>query len=198
MSTELSVLRKTLRRTRRQLSRHAQSRAEQQSLWRLHQHHKFKSAKRIGLYLHAFGEVRTRQLILLSFAQGKQVYLPMICNMNQHLVWVKISQSQYLAQRFAPHHLGMQQPMQSRGLAVNQLDLLIVPLLACDRHGVRLGMGGGFYDRTLARHPHIPYRLGLAHDFQMVDQLNRQPWDQTLHSLVSPSKTWYFEKPKIL
>ncbi len=43
-----------------------------------------------------------------------------------------------------------------------------MPLLACDTHGTRIGMGGGYYDRTLASAPQHPYRLGIAHDFQLI------------------------------
>ncbi len=68
----------------------------------------------------------------------------MICNMNQNLMWVKISSSQYLNKRFSHHPLGMKEPMASRGQHVSTLDLLIMPLLACDHLGTRIGMGGGY------------------------------------------------------
>ena len=91
--------------------------------------------------------------------------------------------------------LGMQQAMQSRGHTVKHLDLLLMPLLACDHVGTRLGMGGGFYDKTLSRAPQKPYRLGLAHDFQLLEQtLTRQEWDQPLNALLTPQHFLKFQR----
>ncbi len=131
----------------------------------------------------------------MAFKHGKQVYLPVVCNMSQKLVWVEISQHQYRSKRFANHILGMQEPRKSRGFHVAKLDLLVMPLLACDEFGTRIGMGGGFYDRTLANSPRKPYRLGLAHDFQFLNiQLERQTWDQPLDALLTPSKLHRFKR----
>lgn len=194
MSTTLNSLRKQLRLKRKQLSSYEQKKAEQHVLIQLRQSFQFKSSKKIGLYLHAFGEVHTKKMLELCFQLNKQVYLPMICNMNQNLVWVKISSKQYFNKRFSHHPLGMKEPMASRGRHVSHLDLLIMPLLACDHDGTRIGMGGGFYDRTLASAQHRPYRLGLAHSFQYVDvPLFRQKWDQPLHGLLTPRKIYYFK-----
>ncbi|WP_433847155.1 5-formyltetrahydrofolate cyclo-ligase [Acinetobacter proteolyticus] len=193
MSQTLNSLRKQLRLKRRQLSHYQQKKVEQRVLVQLRQFSRFKSASKIGLYLHAFGEVHTHKLLKLCFQQNKQVYLPMICNMNQHLVWVSVSSRQYLNRRFSHHPLGMKEPMASRGKHVSHLDLLIMPLLACDHLGTRVGMGGGYYDRTLSTAKHRPYRLGLAHAFQYVEgPLLRQKWDQPLHALLSPKKFYYF------
>lgn len=188
MMLALPALRKKLRSQRRQLNRFEQQQAAQACLQRLRKLPEFKHAQRIGLYLHAFGEVATDQVIAWCLAQGKMVYLPLICNMNQQLRWVKITQQQWRQRRFAWHRLGMQQAMASRAHAVLHLDVLLMPLLACDPTGLRLGMGGGYYDRTLAQAPKRPFRLGLAHDFQLLQQhLPAQPWDQALHALVTPS-----------
>ncbi len=194
MSFALSQLRQRLRHQRRQVTIFQQRRAEQQLLQQLRTDAQFRSAKHIGLYLNAFGEIHTRKLILQCFAHAKIVYLPLICPMNQKLVWVRVSQSQYLNHRFAKHRLGMQQPMATRGYATEHLDLLFMPLLGCDHRGMRLGMGGGFYDRTLACAPKKPYRIGLAHDFQRIEQLTTQPWDQGLDALITPSQLLKFKR----
>ena len=190
-----SQLRRTIRQQRRKLSKQQQQMIESQCLKQCLQHPKFLQAKKIGVYLDAFGEVKTKRLIEYCFAQGKSVYLPMICNMNKILVWVKISHQQYRNQRFSLHPLGMREPMASRGRHVSVLDVVIMPLLACDFKGTRMGMGGGFYDRTLASAFSRPHRLGLAHDFQFLDiQLKKNSWDQPLDSLITPAKTYYFKR----
>ena len=195
MSIELAQLRKQLRKQRRQVSAYQQQQSELQILQRLRRAPEFKHATRVGIYLHAFGEIQTRKIIEYCFHQKKAVYLPMICNMNQRLVWVHISQHQYRNQRFSHHPLGMKEPMQTRGLHVSKLDLLIMPLVACDIFGTRIGMGGGFYDKTLATAPQKPYRLGFAHDFQLVQQrLPRASWDQPLDALLTPHSFLRFQR----
>ena len=194
MNSDLHVLRKDIRLKRKRVNRFEHKKSEQDALNRLRSIPQFNFAKSVGLYLHAFGEVHTHKLIQLCFKHKKLVYLPMICTMNQELVWVKISSSQYLNKRFSHHPLGMKEPMASRGQHVSTLDLLIMPLLACDHLGTRIGMGGGFYDRTLASAPHRPFRLGLAHTFQYIDQtLPRQKWDQPIHGLLTPKKFYIFK-----
>lgn len=192
---ELTQLRKSLRKQRRQISRFQQCQSEQAVLNRLIRLPEFQHAQHIGLYLHAFGEIHTAKIIQRCFALGKTVYLPMICNMNQRLVWAVISPHQYRSKRFAHHRLGMKEPMHNRGLHVTKLDLLLMPLLACDHHGTRLGMGGGYYDKTLASAPQQPFRLGLAHQLQLLkEKLPRQTWDQPLDALLTPQQYLRFKR----
>ena len=108
MSIELAQLRKQLRKQRRQVSAYQQQQSELQILQRLRRVPEFKHATRVGIYLHAFGEIQTRKIIEYCFHQKKAVYLPMICNMNQRLVWVKVSRNQFQNKRFSHHPLGMQ------------------------------------------------------------------------------------------
>ncbi|MFT4020615.1 MAG: 5-formyltetrahydrofolate cyclo-ligase [Acinetobacter sp.] len=182
----LPQLRQQLRKQRRNLSTYQQKQACQAVLSHLIRMPQLRYAHHIGIYLDAFGEIATQHIIQYCFKLGKAVYLPRICPMNNRLLWVRIRQYQFHAKRFSLHRLGMNEPKQ-RGIAVQHLDLLIMPLLACDRQGTRLGMGGGFYDRTLHQTSQRPFRLGLAHSFQLLDtHLPRQTWDQPLHGLCTP------------
>ena len=195
MSAKLNILRKTLRQQRRRVSTFEQKQSEKSVLNLIVKSAAFKHAQKIGLYLHAFGEIQTDLIIKKCFSLGKHVYLPMICNMNQQLVWVHITQQQYRNKRFSHHSLGMQEPMTGRGLHVSTLDFLIMPLLACDPYGTRIGMGGGFYDKTLASASCKPLRVGIAHDFQLIQQrLVREKWDQPLDALITPTKYLYFNR----
>lgn len=195
MSVDLKILRQQLRHQRRIVSPFAQKQAQQQVLNQLIRLGQFQHSKKIGVYLHAFGEIQTKQIIEYCFKQHKKVYLPMICNMNQQLHWVKITQQQYRNNQFSHHPFSMKEPMASRGLHVSKLDLLIMPLLACDIYGTRIGMGGGFYDKTLASAVQRPFRLGIAHDFQLINaRLHRETWDQPLDALITPSKYLHFKR----
>ncbi|HAT0112766.1 TPA: 5-formyltetrahydrofolate cyclo-ligase, partial [Salmonella enterica subsp. enterica serovar Saintpaul] len=76
-------------------------------------------------------------------------------------------------------------------LPLAKLDVLVTPLVAFDEDGQRLGMGGGFYDRTLQnwqQHKILP--VGYAHDCQLVEKLPVKEWDIPLPAVVTPSKIW--------
>ncbi len=69
--------------------------------------------------------------------------------------------------------------------------MLITPLVAFDEYGQRLGMGGGFYDRTLQNWQHYKMQpVGYAHDCQLVEKLPVEEWDIPLPAVVTPSKVW--------
>jgi 5-formyltetrahydrofolate cyclo-ligase len=75
------------------------------------------------------------------------------------------------------------------------LDLVLTPLVAFDAQGHRLGMGGGFYDRSFAyllRHSRWlrPRLIGLAYDFQRQTRLPHQPWDVPLHAIATDHRLY--------
>lgn len=72
----------------------------------------------------------------------------------------------------------------SKAIAVTALDLIFVPLLAFDNHCTRIGMGGGYYDRTLAKENH-PLLIGVAYEFQHQTWLEPQEWDIPLTAVVT-------------
>lgn len=195
MLTDFKTLRQDMRKQRRQVSRFQHRQIETACLNRLRRFVPFIQAKKVGLYLHAFGEVHTHKMIEYCFSQHKKVYLPIICNMNQRLHWVEISRQQYQNKRFSHHPLGMQEAMHTRGQHISTLDLLVLPLVACDTQGTRIGMGGGFYDKTLATAPYKPYRLGLAHNFQLhYEVFKREIWDQPLDALLTEQHLYRFKR----
>lgn len=76
-----------------------------------------------------------------------------------------------------------------------QLDVILMPLVGFDTKGNRLGMGGGYYDRTLAftkRTTKKPLLIGVAHDVQEVDSLPIAPWDIPLDAIVTPTRLLQF------
>ncbi|MDX2259546.1 MAG: 5-formyltetrahydrofolate cyclo-ligase [Hyphomicrobiaceae bacterium] len=78
-------------------------------------------------------------------------------------------------------------------------DLLLVPLLAVDRAGYRLGYGGGFYDRTLARLRAMKpvVAIGVAYDAQLVDAVPRESYDERLDGLLTPSGFSLFDRHEV-
>lgn len=147
-------------------------------------------AHSVALFLSFDGELNTRPLIEQLWRRGKCVYLPVLSPSRP---------GSLLFQRYHPqselviNRLKIQEPkLDLRDtLPLSQLDVLIVPLVAFDRQGQRLGMGGGFYDRALQNWRQ--YRLqpaGYAYDCQLVDTLPAKEWDIPLPTVVTPSKIW--------
>ena len=184
LPAQLSMRRRALRQQRRALSARQRQQVGAAAARCLRRQPLFQRAQHVGVYLDDFGEVPTQAMIRLCFKQGKTVYLPRVRRFDQRLSFVKISRRQYQNRRFARHRLGMLEPRQQRGQSVKTLQLLILPLLGFDHMGTRLGMGGGYYDRTLAHCPARPFRIGLAYDFQQVERLQRQAWDQPLDAAL--------------
>lgn len=73
-------------------------------------------------------------------------------------------------------------------ISAKQLHVALVPLLACDAQGHRMGMGGGFYDRSFAHRQQTPpptWLIGVAHAFQQVDSLKTEWWDVAMDAVVT-------------
>ncbi len=197
-ANQSALLRRKLRRQRLQLTPQQRQLAANQALQRLmpitpRLVRRLQSRPiKVGVYLDAFGEIPTQPLVNWAYRFGFEVYLPVVKKNNQPLIFIKI-QNRHLRQlRLVRHRLGMRQPAAGQVIQANQLDVLFMPLVAFDQQGYRMGMGGGFYDRTLAKTKRKPLKIGYAYDFQQVERLENNPWDIRLDMALTPSKIWYF------
>ena len=89
-----------------------------------------------------------------------------------------------------PRAFGVLEPT-TEPIDVAEIGAVIVPGVAFDRLGNRLGHGVGYYDRFFdrcAQQSHDPYRLGIAYDFQVVELPAPEPWDIPMHIVISPSE----------
>ncbi|WP_296243496.1 MULTISPECIES: 5-formyltetrahydrofolate cyclo-ligase [unclassified Psychrobacter] len=159
---------------------------------------------RIGLYYDGFGELPTQPLLDWIIRLNYQPYLPVVGslgrddkgNVDKHLRFVPIYHKTLLNVPSRIHRLGMKQNHHRRLLWARELDVIICPLVAVDKNGNRMGMGGGFYDTTLGKSYQAglkkPLKIGWCYDFQVVEQLQRQPWDVPLDGLITPSGIRWF------
>lgn len=69
-----------------------------------------------------------------------------------------------------------------------EIDLIVVPAVAFDKTGLRLGRGGGYYDKFLKKHARAML-IGVGYDFQLVDQVPAERHDQKVHHIILPSQT---------
>lgn len=148
------------------------------------------NAQRIALFLSVDGELNTRPLIAKLWQQKKQVYLPVLHPFSPgNLIFLRYTPDTPLS----PNKLRIPEPPLdiTRMATLDQLDVIMVPLVAFDHSGQRLGMGKGFYDRTLQnwqQHGVLP--IGIAHDCQCVEALPVAAWDVPLPAVMTPSKLW--------
>ena len=195
-TTDLSraQLRRQLRMQRRALSRHAQRQAAQGLYKQLAQHPLFRRTRQLALYLPNDGEIDPRPLLRAAQRRGKATYLPVLSPWpRSKMVFQRIRAGEPLLK----NRFGIYEPRPNRKQQrkVWTLGLVLLPLVGFDRHGARLGMGGGFYDRSLAylrmrKNWHKPTLLGLAHECQQVDRLAMASWDVPLQGTVT-NKAWY-------
>lgn len=142
-------LRKLVRQQRNQLSSDIQYQASQDLICRFAALPEMQTCHHIALYLSTDGELDTQPLIEWLWSQGKAVYLPVLHPFSAgHLLFLHYQSSTPMTY----NKFGILEPKLNQTLVkpVKELDLICTPLVAFDSHGHRLGMGGGYYDRTLA------------------------------------------------
>ncbi|MCU0767615.1 MAG: 5-formyltetrahydrofolate cyclo-ligase [Gammaproteobacteria bacterium] len=149
----------------------------------------FLRARSVGAYLAADGELDPAPLIALAVAAGKRCFLPVLHPFAGPALWFCEWRP---GDPLAPNRYAIPEPVATRRAPqpARALDLLLVPLVAFDDAGNRLGMGGGYYDRTLAylrvrRHWRRPRVIGLAHALQRVASLPKNAWDVPVDAVVT-------------
>ncbi len=186
-------IRQQVRHLRRAMTDEQQAQAAEQLAELALNYAPLSAARNLALFLSVDGELNTRPLIARLWHLKKAVYLPVLHPFSPgNLLFLRYSPDTPLI----PNKLRIPEPpLDIRQLiTLDQLDLMLVPLVAFDQHGQRLGMGGGFYDRTLQnwrQHGFLP--VGLAHDCQQVDSLPVAEWDVPLPAVMTPSKLWQWE-----
>ena len=160
----------------------------------LGRHPAFLRARRIGLYWPADGEIDPGPLMALPQSRRKRWQLPVLRPRPSPKLWF-LGYSQ--GEPTTRNRFGIPEPeRRNRRLRdVWDLDLLLLPLVGFDVDCNRIGMGGGFYDQTLAylrarRHWRRPHLIGLAHECQRVDRVPVRPWDVPLDLVVTEARVY--------
>lgn len=130
----------------------------------------YKNAKTIYGYLPYNQEVRTAQMLAHALADGKQVAVPKVY--GDEMKFILLSDLSQVAKGYA----GIPEPVADGPVAADPTALVLMPGLAFDPEGHRLGYGGGFYDKFLAAEPDHP-TLALCYDFQMLPHLDTESYD---------------------
>ncbi len=184
-----SELRNIVRARRHSLSDAAQHRASQSLFKRLRKLPLFTQAKKLAFYLANDGEISPEQALQHAHRNRQSVLLPCLTSRKSLVFRRYEGPGQLVKNRF-----GIPEPNTHTPISpLNTIDVILMPLVAFDRSGNRLGMGGGFYDRTLggqaAYGNRRPLLIGLAHHCQEVPTLSTESWDIPLNYIVTDTHT---------
>ncbi len=183
-------LRHRIRWQRRQLDLSERTRAARRLTAVLRRSRWYRHSRRIACYWATDGEIDLSDFLQQAHQDGRAIYLPVLKQKPaKTLRFHRYRPGEGLrANRFGiPEPL----PQQANRIACRDLDLVLVPLVAFDGQGHRLGMGAGYYDRTFAftRHRRGRWRrprlLGIAFSFQRIAELPTEPWDVPLADVAT-------------
>ena len=130
----------------------------------------YRKARTIYGYLPYNQEVRTVPLLEQALAEGKRIAAPKVFGQEMRFLYLTD------LSRVAPGYAGIPEPVADEPVAEDPTALVLMPGLAFDPAGHRVGYGGGFYDRFLAAEPTHP-TIALCYDFQIVSELETEIFD---------------------
>lgn len=147
----------------------------------------FAAAQVIALYSPIRNEVATQALFDSAIALGKRIAFPRID--DGRMVFVEVN----LQHGFCLGAFGVPEPVGADVVSVCAIDLIVVPGVAFDRHGFRIGFGKGFYDQALENRPLSCQLVGLGYAFQVEDFVPREAHDVGLDWLVTDQEVIKFD-----
>ncbi|MBI5936943.1 MAG: 5-formyltetrahydrofolate cyclo-ligase [Betaproteobacteria bacterium] len=159
--------------------------------------HLLRHDRRIGFYIPSKGEIDILPLMNRALAVGAPCYLPKLPLRSLKRLWFTRLGNHAHHWRLNRFGIPEYDDGQAKRLRAQQLDLIFVPLLGFDDAGYRLGMGGGFYDTSLAylrrrRQWRRPKLIGVAFDCQHVARVPHDPWDVPLDLAVTEKRIYRF------
>lgn len=148
----------------------------------------FKNAHHILLYYSCNGEADTLELIE-KYINSKQLYLPVIKGRNNFLQAIPVKNPLNLKKGFE----GIPEPndIDPNSMFDDEIELIITPGVAFDKHGNRIGMGKGYYDRYFASYK-TPLKIGLAYEEQVLDSIPKDKYDVAVDFVVTDKNIYNF------
>lgn len=137
----------------------------------------YKRSKCIYCYFPVQNEVDIIPVIRVSLKEGKIVALPKVINKKGEMIFAEIENFDNLK----PGHYNIPEPTAST--QARKAELILVPGVVFSNKGKRIGQAGGFYDRFLEKNH--PYSIGVAYDFQIINELKTEPHDIDVDEVIS-------------
>lgn len=186
------VLRKRLLQLRRSIKPDERHHAAHAAVEILVHSSLFQESQTVACYFAEESEFNTSPLIELIWRSEKKCLLPVLASDNKkHLDFVFYRPSATL--QYNRYHI--LEPVNQDHCPAAEIDLVLLPLVGFDLQGHRLGMGGGYYDRTfqfLQKDQARPFLLGLAYEAQHVEALPHDPWDVKLRGVLTEKNLYFF------
>ena len=182
------AIRKLIRDRRRSLSDEQRARAAKGLLDQLLTITEFQEAQSVAMYLVNDGEIDPVEVMKWCWKNDRRPYVPVIiAEKGTTLLFAELQQDT----EFVKNRFGIKEPVVAPQNLIEAcaLDLVLMPLVAFDSQGNRVGMGGGYYDstfefitRTTASKPDL---IGIAHEIQKVEEIKAESWDIPLSRVVT-------------
>lgn len=172
-------IRRKINAMRRMLEVHEQLAAADQVFSRLEQTAAFILADKVLMYHSLPDELSTRQF-LKKWGSKKHFFLPRVNGVNLDIL-------PYDESRLELGSFHIEEPVGDDLVDVDDIELIIVPAVAYDRRGNRLGRGKGFYDRLLASAKAT--KIGVGYEFQLVDEIPAEPHDVPVDYVITQTTT---------
>lgn len=172
---------------RRYLSVSAQTEASKAIAKQIIELPSYRESKKIGLYMAINNEVNLNAIFLDAANKNKLCFFPKVID-NDNMLFLPCTN----LQNVTTNKWGIAEPNSQKiqAIAAHNLDILIMPLVAFDDKGHRIGMGKGYYDKGLAdNRPKL--LIGCAYEFQKVADIPAQPWDIHLDIIVTEQAIYY-------
>lgn len=165
-----AALRKMIRQKKREMTQQQICLASQKLMELFTQTQQYQAAKTVYGYLPYNQEVRTVPILEQALSDGKRVAVPKVVGDEMRFIYIEdFSQVEV-------GYAGIPEPIADGPVAEDETALVLMPGLAFDKAGHRIGYGGGFYDKFLEREPNHP-TVALCYDFQMLPELETQAHD---------------------
>ncbi len=181
MTDPRAALRRHFITTRETLEANVRRDAERRIIDHLNRHQSLRSARTIAAFIGTRGEVDLTSF-LNAQAATIQIALPVVGDEKGTMEFHRYDPAAGLT----TNRYGILEPAgDTCTVSAGEIETMLMPLVAFDSRGNRLGMGGGYYDRFLAGHSRRPYLLGVAFACQQADALAAEAWDVRLDAVVT-------------
>jgi 5-formyltetrahydrofolate cyclo-ligase len=188
-----AALRRYMKAQRRQLDAADRERRARQIARALRRARILRPGRRVAVYSAIGGEVPLDPIVREARRIGCELYLPRIVSWRAHRMhFIRWD----AATPLRPHRLGMVEPTRGAAVPARALDVVLLPALAVDARGIRLGMGAGFYDRSFAHRRRSkwlrPRLIAVVYDFQRVASIPAHSFDVPVDAVLSESGLRWF------
>lgn len=183
------VIRKTILALREQLPHDTRAAYSAVITERLRQLPEYRQAGAVLGYMNFGAEFASESWIQQVLAEGKKLALPRV---NHHTNQLDLYWVDDLENQLAPGLWGIREPIVERCeklKTLNEVEFTLLPGVAFSRNGARLGYGGGFYDKLLARMTHHPALAAAAFALQIVEQIPQEATDVKVEWIITEQET---------